>query len=207
MPTQANSTNPSTPHNYITVDLSYEVTFAADERRATRDTTFRISRAEAERWIEGDYQDRLAQADDPTTVKRRGLEEIVDEHNASERSTSRRWRTHTGYLSVDDSDPSDEDIECGQVGLSAASDYRDGFYTSTTPHDPTNSWSTALMVRQALDALSERERLVVITSRIHGLSQRQIAAELGVSQPMVKKIQDRAEKKLRALLSDFGVIN
>lgn len=199
--------NASTPHNYITVDLSYEVTFAADERRATRDTTFRISRAEAERWIEGDYQDRLAQADDPTTVKRRGLEEIVDEHNASERSTSRRWRTHTDFLTVDDSDPSDEDIESGQVGLRTASGYRNGIYTSTTPDDATDAWATSLAVRQALAALSEREQRVVVASRIHGLSQRDIAAVLGVSQPMVKKIQDRAEKKLRALLSDPGVIN
>ena len=58
-----------------------------------------------------------------------------------------------------------------------------------------------------LDALSERERRVVIASRIHGLSQRQIAAEKGVSQSMVKKICDRAENKLRSLLSASGVIN
>lgn len=199
--------NASTPHNYITVKLAFEVTVVADARRATRDTSFRISSADVDAWIEGDYQNRLAQAEDPDTVERRSLSEILEELNASERSTSRRWRTHTGYLTVDDSDPSDEDIESGQVGLRAASDYRDGFYTSTTPHDPTESWSTTLMVRQALDVLSERERLVVVASRIHGLSQRDIAAVLGVSQPMVKKIRDRAEKKLRVLLSDPGVIN
>ena len=62
-------------------------------------------------------------------------------------------------------------------------------------------------MRQALAALSERERRVVVASRIYGLSQRDIAVVLGVSQPMVKKIQDRAEKKLRVLLSDPGVIN
>lgn len=199
--------NASTPHNYITVDLSYEVTFAADERRATRDTTFRISRAEAERWIEGDYQDRMAQADDPTTVERRSLSEILEELNASERSTSRRWRTHTAFLSVDDCDPSDEDIESGQVGLRAASGYRNGIYTSNTPDDVTDSWAASFVVRQALSALSERERQVVLASRIHGLSQRDIAAVLGVSQPMVKKIRDRAEGKLRDLLSTLGVIN
>mgnify|MGYP000996154546 CR=1 FL=1 len=191
--------NASTPHNYITVKLAFEVTVTADARRATRDTSFRISPAEAEKWIEGDYQNRLAQAEDPGTVERRSLSEILEELNASERSTSRRWRTHTGFLSVDDSDPSDEDIESGQVGLCTASGY--------TPDDVTNSWSTSLVVRQALAALSERERRVVVASRIYGLSQRDIAAVLGVSQPMVKKIQDRAEKKLRILLSDPGVIN
>lgn len=131
----------------------------------------------------------------------------MDEHNASERSTSRRWRTHTAFLSVDDSDPSDEEIESGQVGLHAASGYRNGIYTSTTPDDATDAWSTSLAVRQALAELSERERQVVVASRIYGLSQRDIAAVLGVSQPMVKKIQDRAEGKLRVLLSDPGVIN
>ena len=30
--------NASTPHNYITVKLAFEVTVAADARRATRDT-------------------------------------------------------------------------------------------------------------------------------------------------------------------------
>lgn len=199
--------NASTPHNYITVKLAFEVTVAADARRATRDTSFRISPAEADTWIEGDYQNRLAQAEDPDTVERRSLSEILEELNASERSTSRRWRTHTAFLSVDDSDPTDEEIESGQAGLRAASGYRNGIYTSTTPDDVTDSWATSLAVRQALAALSERERQVVLASRIHGLSQRDIATVLGVSQPMVKKIQDRAEKKLRVLLSDPGVIN
>lgn len=199
--------NASTPHNYITVKLAFEVTVAADARRATRDTSFRISPAEADTWIEGDYQNRLAQAEDPDTVERRSLSEILEELNASERSTSRRWRTHTAFLSVDDSDPTDEEIESGQAGLRAASGYRNGIYTSTTPDDATDAWATSLAVRQALAALSERERQVVLASRIHGLSQRDIATVLGVSQPMVKKIQDRAEKKLRVLLSDPGVIN
>lgn len=199
--------NTSTPHNYITVKLAFEVTVAADARRATRDTSFRISQAEVDAWIEGDYQNRLAQAEDPDMVERRSLSEILEELNASERSTSRRWRTHTAFLTVDDSDPTDEDIESGQIGLRAASGYRDGIYTSTRPDDVTDSWSTSLAVRQALSALSERERQVVLASRIHGLSQRDIAAVLGVSQPMVKKIRDRAEKKLRDLLSGPGVIN
>ena len=199
--------NASTPHNYITVKLAFEVTVAADARRATRDTSFRISPAEADTCIEGDYQNRREQAEDPDTVERRSLNEILEELNASERSTSRRWRTHTGFLAVDDTDPSDEEIESGHVGLRAASGYRDGIYTSTTPDDVTDSWSTSLAVRQALSALSEREQQVVLASRIHGLSQRDIAAVLGVSQPMVKKIRDRAEGKLRDLLSGSGVIN
>lgn len=199
--------NASTPHNYITVKLAFEVTVAADARRATRDTSFRITPAEADTWIEGDYQNRLAQAEDPDTVERRSLSEILEELNASERSTSRRWRTHTGFLAVDDSDPTDEEIESGQVGLRAASGYRNGIYTSATPDDATDAWSTSLAVRQALAALSERERQVVVASRVNGLSQRDIAAVLGVSQPMVKKIRDRAEKKLRDLLSGPGVIN
>lgn len=199
--------NASTPHNYITVKLAFEVTVAADARRATRDTSFRISPAEADTWIEGDYQNRREQAEDPDTVERRSLSEILEELNASERSTSRRWRTHTGFLAVDDTDPSYEEIESGHVGLRAASGYRDGIYSSTTPDDVTDSWSTSLAVRQALSALSEREQQVVLASRIHGLSQRDIAAVLGVSQPMVKKIRDRAEGKLRDLLSGSGVIN
>ena len=199
--------NASTPHNYITVKLAFEVTVAADARRATRDTSFHISQDEADTWIESDYQSRLAQAEDPDTVERLSLSEILEELNASERSTSRRWHTHTGFLSVDDSDPSDEDIESSQVGLHAASGYRNGIYTSTTPDDATDAWATSLAVRQALAALSERERQVVVASRVYGLSQRDIAAVLGVSQPMVKKIRDRAEKKLRVLLSDPGVIN
>lgn len=201
------SGNASTSHNYITVKLAFEVTVAADAQRATRDTTFHISPAEVDAWIESDYQSRLAQAEDPGTVERRSLSEILEDLNASERSTSRRWRTHTRFLTVDDSDPSDEDIESGQVGMRAASGYRNGIYTSTTPDDVTDAWSTSLAVRQALAALSERERQVVVASRIYGLSQRDIAAVLGVSQPMVKKIRDRAEKKLRVLLSDSGVIN
>lgn len=199
--------NASTPNNYITVKLAFEVTVAADARRATRDTSFRISQAEADTWIEGDYQNRRAQAEDPDTVERRSLSEILEELNASERSTSRRWRTHTAFLTVDDSDPTDEDIESSQVGLHTASGYRNGIYTSTRPDDGTDSWAASFVVRQALSALSERERQVVLASRIHGLSQRDIAAVLGVSQPMVKKIQDRAEGKLRVLLSDPGVIN
>lgn len=198
--------NASTPHNYIAVKLAFEVAFTTDARRATRDTTFRISLAEAEDWIEGDYQNRLAQAEDPDTVERRSMSEILEELNTSERSTSRRWRTHTGFLAVDGTDPSDEEIESGQVGLRAASGYRNGIYTSTRPDDATDAWATSLAVRRALAVLSERERQVVLASRIHGFSQRDIAAVLGVSQPMVKKIRDRAEKKLCTLLAGSGVI-
>ncbi len=58
------------------------------------------------------------------------------------------------------------------------------------------------LIRQAVDALPDRTRLVFILSRFEGYSQKEIAAELGISVKTVENQMTRALKMLRLALKD-----
>lgn len=58
---------------------------------------------------------------------------------------------------------------------------------------------------QALDALSEDERYVLVSSRVAGIGYRELAADLGKSVDAVKKMASRATQRLRAASSHVAV--
>jgi RNA polymerase sigma-B factor len=60
-------------------------------------------------------------------------------------------------------------------------------------------------VRSGLEALDERERRIVELRFFHGLTQSQIAAEIGISQMHVSRLLRRALETMRGRLELSGV--
>ena len=58
-----------------------------------------------------------------------------------------------------------------------------------------------IALRQAIEALPEREAMVIRLRYFHGLTQQRIAKVLGVSQVQVSRIEKKALEKLKALMS------
>lgn len=58
------------------------------------------------------------------------------------------------------------------------------------------------VVRQGLDALDERERRIVVLRFLRGMSQSEIAAEIGISQMHVSRLLRKALESMRGRLED-----
>ena len=67
---------------------------------------------------------------------------------------------------------------------------------------PEESMVEKIALREAIDALPERERMTILLRFFKGLTQEQAARLLGVSQVQVSRLERRALEKLRASLSD-----
>ncbi|MFC1526406.1 RNA polymerase sigma factor [Candidatus Latescibacterota bacterium] len=72
------------------------------------------------------------------------------------------------------------------------------------PGDESHSGDVALDVRAALDALSSRQRAVLVLRHYHGLKVREIASELDIAEGTVKALLHQALKRLRQALEDYG---
>ena len=67
---------------------------------------------------------------------------------------------------------------------------------------PEESLVEEIALREAIEALPERERMTILLRFFKGLTQEQTARLLGVSQVQVSRLERRALEKLRALLAD-----
>ena len=67
---------------------------------------------------------------------------------------------------------------------------------------PEESMVEKIALREALDALPERERMTILLRFFKGLTQEQAARLLGVSQVQVSRLERRALERLRASLAD-----
>ena len=67
---------------------------------------------------------------------------------------------------------------------------------------PEESLVEKIALREAIEALPERERMTILLRFFKGLTQEQTARVLGVSQVQVSRLERRALEKLRASLSD-----
>ena len=67
---------------------------------------------------------------------------------------------------------------------------------------PEESLVEKIALREAIEALPERERMTILLRFFKGLTQEQTARLLGVSQVQVSRLDRRALEKLRALLAD-----
>lgn len=62
---------------------------------------------------------------------------------------------------------------------------------------------TAEMVRQAIDSLSERQRMAVLLSKFEGMSYADIAATMGMSVQAIKSLLSRARGNLKVILEPY----
>ena len=67
---------------------------------------------------------------------------------------------------------------------------------------PEDGMVERIALREAVDALPEREKLTILLRFFKGLTQEQAARILGVSQVQVSRLERRALEKLRASLAD-----
>ncbi len=67
---------------------------------------------------------------------------------------------------------------------------------------PEESMVEKIALREAIDALPERERMTILLRFFKGLTQEQAAHLLGVSQVQVSRLERRALERLRASLAD-----
>ena len=69
---------------------------------------------------------------------------------------------------------------------------------------PEESMVERIALREAVDALPEREKMTILLRFFKGLTQEQSARILGVSQVQVSRLERRALEKLRRSLADGG---
>ncbi len=74
---------------------------------------------------------------------------------------------------------------------------------SKTPHEELLREERAARVRQAIEALPERQRLAIILRRFQGLSQQETAEVMDTTPEAMEGLLARAKMKLRSALADL----
>lgn len=144
-------------------------------------------------FVENDYQARLLDADDPSSVERRDAQEIlIEDFNKVEYNNAKKFRRHTHDRNVRTSS--------GLVPALEMLLTSDGQFADDEAADPADSWSGVVAIWDAINSLPARDRAVLIDVRLNGLSQVEAAKKYGLSQPAVHKSLTRSTKRLGAIL-------
>jgi RNA polymerase sigma-70 factor (ECF subfamily) len=75
--------------------------------------------------------------------------------------------------------------------------------SSTLPVRRLEGTERAEMVRQALDSLSERQRMALLLSKFEGLSYQEIADTMGLTTKAVRSLLSRSRENLRLILQPY----
>ncbi|WP_067783097.1 sigma-70 family RNA polymerase sigma factor [Actinomyces vulturis] len=159
--------------------------------RPYREQTFEISADEAEIIIGNDYTQRRCAGEGFEPVRRRDLSDIMwSEVSGPEYNHAKQWvRNTTG-------NPTHEEESLLETGVDSH-----GYLVGHGNPDPVIESLFGSRIWDAIDALPERERMVLVAVKIQGYTQSEAASFLGVSQPMVNRILKRAIARLEAQLS------
>ncbi|MCD4549140.1 sigma-70 family RNA polymerase sigma factor [Schaalia sp. lx-260] len=181
--------------------------------RPYREQTFEISADEAEIIIENDYTQRRNQAEDPDAVERREIDEIFKEEiSKPEYNQAKKWVRNTAGNPGSEDKPgfietsltSGGDVLRGSNRVTSGENTGDGPRAKlalTSVESPVEESLATSHLWDAIRALPERERMVLVAVKIQGYTQSEVAKFLGVSQPMVNRILKRAIACLEAQLS------
>ncbi len=200
--------NAATPNQSITVQLRYEDQHRGSERFPCYYESYTLTEDEAATMVESDLRIRRESSDDPDSVQPRPVDLIFQDLGKGEYNQARRFYRNTSAVAVDTTDtPPQADKNGGGRGRSVRAGQGAPMvaHATGTNRDPGPDWDECLAIREALDALGRRERFVLFALYEQGYTQREVATVLGVSQPMVARLADRARKKL-ALALGMGVI-
>ena len=91
------------------------------------------------------------------------------------------------------------------LSLQAGSEYKDGKERSlieTLPAvDDQEEWLDKMLLRGAIEALSERDKRIIVLRYFRDMTQSEVAQRIGVSQVQVSRIESRIIKEFREKLS------
>lgn len=213
----------------ITVKVRYEYQRGGTEHFPCYYECYKLTEDEAATMIEADLRIRREASDDPDSVQPRSIELIFQEEiGKPEYNHAHRFYRHASDSGVDTSDGPAPDKESGKPrgkyvrptagtmtkakakskakGRSEGQGTRKAKEPDTVPFvDPTSEWDQHIAIKDALAKLEPRERKVLFDLYMQGFTQRQLASELGITQPRVAVIAKKAKERL-AMILGMGVI-
>ncbi|MBO5411566.1 MAG: SigB/SigF/SigG family RNA polymerase sigma factor [Clostridia bacterium] len=91
------------------------------------------------------------------------------------------------------------------LSLYGGTDYKDGkereLIETLPANDHQEDWLDRMLLRGAIDGLSERDRKIIILRYFRDMTQSEVAERIGVSQVQVSRIESRIIKEFRQKLS------
>ena len=91
------------------------------------------------------------------------------------------------------------------ISLYGSSDYKDGnereLIETLPAADNQEDWLDRMLLRGAIEGLSERDRKIIILRYFRDMTQSEVAEKIGVSQVQVSRIESRIIKEFREKLS------
>ena len=91
------------------------------------------------------------------------------------------------------------------ISLYGGSDYKDGkereLIETLQSKDDQDDWLDRMLLRGAIDELSERDKRIIVLRYFRDMTQSEVAEHIGVSQVQVSRIENRIIKEFREKLS------
>ena len=178
-----------------TLKIRYEKTEGVKESSSCVYAEVEVDSAEVDVFVENVHQERLRDADDPSTVVRWTADETVREVlNKPEYNQAKKYLRHTAYEATPDGD--------GEISAVGASLTSGGYLARAGGFDPADSWAGEMTIWDAINSLPARDKAVLVDVRVNGLTQVEAAAKYGVSQPRIQQLLARSIKRLEAILRE-----
>ena len=178
-----------------TLKIRYEKTEGVKESSACVYAEVEVDSAEVDVFVENVHQERLRDADDPSTVERWTADETVREVlNKPEYNQAKKYLRHTAYEATPDGD--------GEISTIEASLTSGGYLAQSGGFDPADSWAGEMTIWDAINSLPPRDKAVLVDVRVNGLTQVEAAAKYGVSQPRIQQLLARSIKRLEGILGE-----
>jgi RNA polymerase sporulation-specific sigma factor len=91
------------------------------------------------------------------------------------------------------------------LSLQAGGEYKDGKERSLMERlpavDDQDEWLDKMLLKGAIEALSDRDRRIIVLRYFRDMTQSEVAERIGVSQVQVSRIESRIIKEFREKLS------
>lgn len=175
------------------ISIKYENT---NENKPPVSMTIEVPDEDCTLMIEVDYQNRLEEETDKESVKRRNIQEIMDEHfNKPLYNNWHKFDRHRGNLTKQFR--KDDETEDESDGMETVPDYSDeSNRTSRYEYE-----AVCQRVRQALGKKQDWADMFIAV-RIDGMPIREYAASIGADENNITQKLKRAEKKLQGIFKN-----
>ena len=175
-----------------------------DERFGVKFSTYAVPMiaGEIKRFMRDDGSVKVSRAMKQTAKEMNGfIEEYVIKHGAqpSVATIAKQFgvdETETVFILGSSKMP---------LSLQAGADFKDGkereLIETLPSKDDQEEWLDKMLLRGAIESLSERDRKVIILRYFRDMTQSEVAKKIGVSQVQISRIENRIIKEFREKLS------